>query len=225
MLISPVNIEVGKFYEVPCVKADGRIMPVLLPSHTETENGCLHPLPEHYHIDFRFVKIKDFEYNAWRTEYCSSPFYKRLKSIKSSFNSLEEGGESAFFLINRWYTRFNDIIVQDNRCPHRNTQLVNACGTCPAHGLPWNLETKRLKEFKLPFYLELTKDGNHSLSNPFGIMKDNSCEITVKADFEGDTIIMVDSNGVKCTNATQILRTKFFKAETIIILNAKEICG
>lgn len=50
-------------------------------------------------------------------------------------------------------------------------QIVNSCGTCPAHGLVWDLESKQLK-FKPPFYF-ITPLGDK------GEVKDGYCEIPI----------------------------------------------
>lgn len=228
-MISPVNVQVGKDYEVPCVQINGtrQVIPVLLPAHIDDNTHCLQEAAEHYHIDFRFItKGETCDYNAWYAKNVSKVFYHKIRALKTSVHSFEEVGESSFFFINRWYRRYGDSTLKNGRCPHQGVQVVNACGVCPAHGLPWDLNTGRLRNLKLPFYLELSNDGNHNHSNPRGIItEDNQCVIEPISKFESNgTVIMVDSQGQKCTNATQKVSFRNFDSGDKLTFHTEKIC-
>ena len=226
---SPVDVEIGKTYKVPCVREKGllAIIPILLPSHSDGKKNCLTPAKEHYHIDFRFCEKEDvYNNNAWFKSHCSEPFYEEMEAIRDSFNSVDFTGESAFFFVNRWYQENKELKLENRRCPHRGTKIVNACGTCPAHGLKWNLKKGKLKKFKRPFYLELANGEEPNPENPRGIIRNDKCTIKIKKDFKHDgTVIMVDSNGKRYGEMKQIINSRLYEKHDRINFNTDKICS
>lgn len=229
-MLSPSNVVAGRPYDVPCVKVlSGHVIPILLPSHTDGMDHCLTPVPEHYHIDFRFCEAGDFgirTINAWRADECSEPFFKKMKAIRKAMNSLDIVGESAFFFVNRWYLRHKHLRANDGRCPHRGVQLVNSCGTCPAHGLQWNLRTGALASYKLPFFLELANGERQHPNNPRGEIKNDSCQIRVTRHFESDgTVIMVDSRMKRYGKMMQRTIPRYLMPEDEINFHTEKLCS
>jgi hypothetical protein len=226
---SPNQIEVGQLYEVPCIMTNlGQTIPVVLPSHTDGPRLCFNDVGEHYHVDFRFCDLwLTNNKAAWLKAETVKLFSLRLRALRTYFNSVEFSGESNFFFVSRWYTYFGDIKIKNGRCAHHDTQLFNTCGTCPAHGLRWNLNSGSLMEFKLPFYMELANNAVPNSGNPRGMMQDRFCEIDIpERGFQSDgTVIMVDSNGKRYGEMTQQIRAYFYRGREKIRFNADKICS
>lgn len=227
---SPVDVEIGKTYEVPCVTdiMTFKTVPVLLPAHIDGKKSCLRTAESHYHIDFRFCEQHDFagNINAWAKKSCSKPFFQNRKAVRDSFNSIDFVGESAFFFVNRWYQSNKKLKLKNRRCPHQGVQVVNSCGTCPAHGLKWNLEKGKLEKFKRPFYLELANGEEPNPENPRGIIRNDKCTIKIKRDLEHDgTVIMVDSNGKRYGKMKQIISSRSYRTRDEINFNTDKICS
>ena len=225
-MLSPVDVQVGQYYDVPCVTNEwNKEIPVLLPYHTDGKEDCLTEVPEHFHIDFRFCSFYEFGSPAWEAKLCSVPFLKQKKAIASYVNSFTISGESAFFFWSNWHKKFNNSKLKEGRCPHKNVQVVNACGTCPAHGLQWNLETKKLADFKLPFYLELANNQIPNPNNPRGEVLEDSCTILIEQEFNHDgCVIMVDSLGNRYGQAFQKIDVIKHKPGNSVFFDAKKLC-
>lgn len=226
MLLSPINVQVGQEYFVPCVTNEfHREMPILLPQHTDGKDECLLEVPEHFHIDFRFCTFNEFGYPVWDVKCCSLPFLRKRKAIAANLDSLAIVGESAFFFWNNWYKEKANLKLKNGRCPHRNVQVVNACGTCPAHGLQWNLETEELADFKLPFYLELANNQIPNPNNPRGEIIENACTIKIEKEFNHDgVVIMVDSSGKRYGRTFQQIGPRKLEAGGTVWFDTKKIC-
>ncbi len=234
---SPIDVVVGEYYEVPYIYSGSKEIPILLPSHDNGPHECLSEGPKHFHVDYRFIepyydvilyRNERFEkniVNAMVDNDCSI-FTKKFKALRSYFDSLSTSDESGFFFINRWYRNNKDVKAVNRICPHKGTKIVNSCGTCPAHGLKWNLETEEL-DFVPPFYLELA---NNQISSPLNnrgiITDDDQCEIIVKEDFNFDgTVIMVDSLGNRYGKMFQKIYSGHLKKDNVIVFDSDKICS
>lgn len=223
-MLSPVDVIVGQEYDVPCVKTKEHvIVPVLLPHHIDNGKNCLIDVGDHYHIDFRFARedILGQRNNAVLVDYSSSIFMKNMIAIKSTFTSIE----SAFFFVNRWYKKNAYSRLHERRCPHQGTQVVNSCGTCPAHGLKWNLKSGRLADFKLPFYLELANREISHKDNPRGAIVDDKCIIYFDEVFYSDgTVIMVDADGKRYGKMKQDIGPRVFLPDYNLTFTTDKLC-
>lgn len=188
---SPVKVQIGETYLVPTAiaqsgKDKGNVVPILYPKHSDGPEICANPAVTHYHIDRRFSHV---DYDAY-VESCLADFKMRRMTCISKFT----GSENYWpFMIERLHRLYNDHQLKNNRCPHQGTQVVNDCGTCPNHGLIWDLQTGKLK-YKLPFYLEHGKNK--------GIIENGKCKIEVVETFSGPANFnLVDADGRTYPNA------------------------
>lgn len=231
MIKSPVRVVPGKYYNVPhvCNKSTlGELTPILLPAHIDGKENCLNETPLHYHVDFRFIELDQSKTNACFAELCSKPFLKKALAIRSFTESISHIKNSAFFFINRWYkNHLNRKLADDNRCLHQGLQLVNPCGICPGHGLTWDLKTKKLAKFEIPFYLELSNDEIPNPKNPRGIMKDGFCQVTVNTVHpfvSNGTVIMVDSKGKRVGKQFQKIEPMTLRNGYAIMFTGENLC-
>jgi len=223
---SPVNVVVGEYYQVPCIRSwpSQKIVPVLLPAHTDETEFCLQAAPPHYHIDFRFTHPSCHPFNAY-WQYDLEPFYQEMKAIDHYVQSFEVVGESAFFFWNRWYRRYADKKLVNGRCPHKGVQVVNACGTCPAHGLLWNMTSGGLVEFKLPFFLEVANKQKPHPDNVRGQVFDEGCKIEFSKPYDSDgSVIMVDSDGKRFGKTWQKIAPRYYRPGDMLRINTQDLC-
>lgn len=223
-----MDVEVGCVYDVPTVMhlITGDYIPILLPAHIDGKDFCFNSDNIlHYHIDVRFMQ-NNYDVQSYRSDYCSPVFYSKFKAICSNFDPTKISSFSAFFFVNRWYRKYKDKKIYNKKCLHQGLPLINSCGTCPGHGLIWNLENKELKHFDLPFFLELANNEIHLDENPKGQITDNEkCKIIINKSFYHDgTVIMVDTNGNRYGNMKQMLSPKDYKSGEILIFHTHEIC-
>lgn len=170
MLESPKDVIPGQLYDVPCVEYELnqpfgiQPIPIILPGHADDNDTCLNKLANHYHLDFRFIDrnfwlkasgATDTDTNAILDPYNDkTPYYAHLRALKTRAIS----AKAFLWFVNRWQNRYPNQKIKDGICPHQGTKITNPCGTCPAHGLAWNLETGEYK-YKTPFFLQLMPDG------------------------------------------------------------------
>lgn len=201
--ISPCDVVIGKEYDVPCIftcQGEGHlldgcqpapeiIIPVMFPPHAEQKGFCLNSLPEHYHIDKRFlVPESQMKFDVISSSVVKKIQYIKMKAIKDRF--FIEAEARSLQLFNIYYQLQNpDEIAKDRICPHKGTKITNSCGTCPAHGLKWNLKNGTYY-YKAPFYFQLTEDGpKYQFKN-----KMVSLIAHKDIDFQGH-IIVTDADG------------------------------
>ena len=228
---SPIDVIVGEYYEVPCVESNGKEIPVLLPSHDDGRHDCFLDVVKHFHIDHRFANELEWKDYDGKTipliqDFGNKVYFKKFKALRSYFDSVSISNESVFFFINRWYRNNKGIKAKNRICPHKGTKIVNNCGTCPAHGLKWNLETEEL-DFVPPFYLELANNQISSPLNSRGVITDkDQCDIIVKESFEFDgTVIMVDSSGKRYGKMFQKIYNGYLKKGDTITFDSDKICS
>lgn len=144
---SPTEVHVGTKYMVPSAMNWylKKIVPILFPGHADGEEICVNPVVKHYHVDHRFINHDEDAFYAHDLDLFE------LRPMLCLRESTQWWTPYAF-AIEKLHRLYENQTLENNRCPHQGTQIVNSCGTCPNHGLIWNLETKRLKH-KLPFYL------------------------------------------------------------------------
>ena len=161
---SPMHVRIGEDYAVPsAITSTGMILPVLFPPHADGAEICINPVPRHYHIDRRFVFT---ESDIFSEDALTDLKYRSMTCIdrQTILN------EYHVFMIERLHRLYENHELTNNRCPHKGTQIVNGCGTCPNHGLIWDLNTNKLKH-KLPFYLQCGKNR--------GMIHDGQCVIPI----------------------------------------------
>jgi hypothetical protein len=223
---SPVDVVKGNSYHVPCVTnlLTNITVPVLLPHHIDGKEFCLNGEEDHYHVDCRFIQATAA---ALRFSCCSPVRSELLIAIRNNFDSISFFGESAFFFINRWYRKHGDKKLVNRTCLHQGIKVVNSCGTCPGHGLIWDLNSKNLSNFNLPFYLEMANNEVHLDDNPKGeITHDDKCVILLEKDFNHDgNIIMVDSNGKRYGKMKQKVLPRYYKLKDSITFQTQNLCA
>ena len=223
-LKSPTKVKIGQFYDVPTVKTYfGEIFPILLPAHVDGKDNCIEDVSMHYHIDFRFHEVGKI--SVVLNKFCFSPFLHKFKAISNHTNSVLKG-QHLFFFVNRWYYRKRNTKLKANLCPHQGLPVVNKCGTCPGHGLVWNLKTLDLSDFQLPFYLELANSGKHLPDNPRGAIINDKCEICLEKDFLSDgSVTMTDALGrIYNKNWVQKIAAGMYYAGSKITFTTDKIC-
>jgi hypothetical protein len=165
-----MKCDVGKYYQVPCVKGTetppflnfakkGQWIPILLPKHDDPEIGA--PF-QHYHLDFRFLtewSLKKAGF-AWvlaqphgygethqRKFYQEEIVYRRMKCKREMPQYPRH--------IARWMptlcAKYKGSRLVNGKCPHKGIDLsgcvpVNGVVTCPGHGLMWDVETGKMVE-------------------------------------------------------------------------------
>jgi len=235
--------EVGKTYKIPCAKvSDWRYfpfgdnycyLPVLLPAHVDANDDCLRSLETHYHYDFRFIKPESIP-SKWK----GGGIFKKdvleiveqnKVAVSSNTWIVENLANNSFFFWNLWHQNKADSKIIDNKCPHKGVELVNKCGTCPAHGLQWDFQTGRLAEYKLPFYLEITNYEIPDPTNNRGIIENNTCKVVIQNKYpltKNIKAIMVDSLGKRYGKMYHKLNNaiKFYNPGDIINFDTSQIC-
>lgn len=221
---SPEDVMYGEIYDVPCVKINNIVYPVMLPSHRDGNDNCLMDAGQHYHVDFRFIDIKS-KFNAISASLSSELFISRLPALRKFCESIGAIGEVAFHFVNRWHRLEADSFIKKERiCPHQGTRITNACGTCPAHGLIWNLKTGKLK-YKPPFYLQLID--KNGIAGPKAIIDEyDQCKVVMNTEFKfSGQVIMIDSENEKYGHWVQTLDSKNFNVGEILIFDVDKLCS
>jgi hypothetical protein len=165
------NPEIGKFYLVPCVRADRKrnrkrdFWPIIGPWHEDADIGVAE---HHFHYDVRFytkneyhspysaaeLSLGDIQPRNFQTamhppaaEFTPLPIvYKRLKMQRQ----MPEFPRDLAGFIPSLERKFAKVRLKCMTCPHRGMSLkglpVAADGTvvCNGHGLKWNVRTKKL---------------------------------------------------------------------------------
>lgn len=158
--------EVGKFYEVPAIQVDRwhnglcGFVPIIGPEHDDTEIvGFSY---QHYHVDWRFVTKRQFEYFDYRVGWPSivygavvqrvsthgapiivgEPTIKRMKCKRE----LPPYPHHEAKWIGELAAKFACTKLINGTCPHRGihvSQMIREGDilTCPGHGLRWNAIT------------------------------------------------------------------------------------
>lgn len=186
---SPVDVKVGNYYLVPCIVTHEGNFPVIFPPHKDKTSDCVDFNPRHYHFDRRFLdnKLHNDGYNA--------DLVVDVKYVVKKCLQDETVNQSAhWFHIEHLFRMYQGKKINDGICIHQGMQIVNKCGTCPGHGLKWNLKTNEL-EFKLPFYAVV--DGVDGQSFSGKIYKKGRCSITIPTgcSITNDMPRMVDVDG------------------------------
>lgn len=157
---------IGETYNVPCLLSNELWIPVLLPPHEDGKEICIIPVPKHYHIDHRFIDDP------------GDVIMKNNGDLKMKYFVCKRNSTTLFnpyvFMIAKLHEIYkNHTLTNCRTCPHKNLPIINSDGTCPGHGLKWNLNTKKLN-FILPFFLHLPQNsGNGEIVN-------NKCLIKVQ---------------------------------------------
>ena len=150
-------------------------------------------------------------------------------AVSSNTWIVENLANNSFFFWNLWHQNKADSKIIDNKCPHKGVELVNKCGTCPAHGLQWDFQTGRLAEYKLPFYLEITNYEIPDPTNNRGIIENNTCKVVIQNKYpltKNIKAIMVDSLGKRYGKMYHKLNNaiKFYNPGDIINFDTSQIC-
>lgn len=214
---SPEYVAPDEYFYVPSAirrhgPYRGQVIPILYPLHEDGPEDCLNPTPPHYHVDKRFIEGENTNNaDAWTAADLQDFKMRRMKCLQRE----SKANELYPFSIERLYRNHQNQKLKNRICPHRGVQITNACGTCPAHGLTWDLETNELK-FQLPFFLSLQE-----FPSPYGIgeIKDGQCTIIVLKSFSATNLTWYLSDAkeqlfAKCKFTTNV-GTEFEKGCSI----------
>lgn len=156
-----MSYEIGKFYKVPCVRAQYyRVVdywPVMGPQHEDTEHVGFEY--QHYHIDWRFVPVHRFSPLGFRLavplmmserinqDGLPTPVMRRRKFYRTFPDFL--GARAAKWMPNLEAAYAACKLKPGLICPHRGISLAGVyqegdVATCPGHGLRWNVKTGEL---------------------------------------------------------------------------------
>lgn len=163
---------IGEYYIVPCIEIGDVTIPVLGNSHWDDPSLCLKPIPEHFHEDARFTDYPDNS-RVWASA-GRKLVSKAMKCIRT--NTATSVSPYYPFLIEKLHRICEKATLKKPICPHQQMP-IDACGTCPAHGLIWDLTCGKLK-YKLPFSLV-------SSNGESGEIKNGKCDIAIKNTFDG----------------------------------------
>lgn len=197
---SPSHVVVGQKYMVPCMLLNNGIwLPILFPAHEDGSDFCFNKVAKHYHIDRRFSN-DELGFSAWLSHTSEVIELKEkvcIKQFAKSYDTQRDGNPVWPFAIVKMHETFQDYELKGRTCPHKGLKITNDCGTCPGHGLVWNLETKKLK-YKLPFSL-VNKEFELS-----GVINDNWCDIRVTTNQKLPNplpFVLVDADGAEYPEA------------------------
>lgn len=186
-MYSPENVIIGQTYDVPCQLSGDEWIPIIFPAHKDGPEFCFNQTPEHYHIDRRFTN-NHLEYSAWRKIPNERIEYKQLICLNHTATSFTNILWP--FSVVKMHEAYENRTLKRNVCPHQGIRITNSCGTCPGHGLIWNLQTKKLK-YKAPFYLIVPG------TDYKGVISNGRCDILVTREEyiqAGLVLLLVDSN-------------------------------
>lgn len=186
---SPENVVVGETYDVPCQLStfEGWI-PIMYPSHRDGPDFCFDQNNEHYHIDRRFTNDHK-QFAAWHKNSNERIELRKLICLRENATSFTDSAWP--FAIVKMHEVFANHTLKNKTCPHQGLKVTNSCGTCPGHGLIWNLQTNKLK-YTLPFYFT-TPDLKHR-----GEIRNGRCTIHFDEDTmlaAGTMLRLVDKDG------------------------------
>lgn len=158
------NVEVGKYYQVPCIHDEtyqSVWLPVLPFKHSDKQFGERVAQKEHYHFDLRFFRKKDFFlFNTFtadltRMTHVQTNFDGELVFIKRRCIRLESGLMSPYApdypnlngLTKKtieWYKNQIGKPCLGRICPHLNQPMLERDGVleCSYHGLIADKETE-----------------------------------------------------------------------------------
>lgn len=155
------SYEVGKFYRVPCVRAQYHYVvddwPVTGPQHEDAE--FINFPYQHYHIDWRFVPQHRFKPLGFHftvplmtserinQQGLPAPVLRRRKCQRQLPDFLVSKRSERLGALEAAYAQCK--LKPGMICPHRGIPLVGAFQdgdvvTCPGHGLRWNVKTGEL---------------------------------------------------------------------------------
>lgn len=142
MLESPVEVQVGEVYPVPCINEYGTIMPVFPRPHADQDPEFFVNVPEHFHVDSRFIDNDPHTvYRACGKEVVIHELpCKRVDHVPP---------QSIIWLHLALLRHFEGHRIKCNVCPHKGMPIIN--GTCTGHGLKWSADgyLKHKGPFKL----------------------------------------------------------------------------
>lgn len=141
----------GEFYIVPCIIKDNMITPVLLPGHSDKENG---QKEIHYHPDTRFIDHAG-KYFANREDYNFYVSRPRPQVgidgildyfVLPVFNEEMPDPTQVEFIKN---SKLKHKCIHKGKCPHRGYDLSqvepkDGVIKCPLHGLIFHKDTGKL---------------------------------------------------------------------------------
>lgn len=168
-----MTYEIGKFYDVPCVKALPRfnlgagLIPIFGPLHSDAE-FIKFPAP-HWHIDFRFLRKRAWP-RMWRVmvsgeKACynhvaqkdpnwGEPILDHSFGVQTRKMQCKREWPTYPYELAQWLPALESAFAGARLkpglvCPHKGIPLESCprdgdVVTCPGHGLRWNVKTGEL---------------------------------------------------------------------------------
>lgn len=130
MLESPVQVELGCVYPVPCINDEvGNTTPVFPRPHADDEPEFFVNVEEHFHIDNRFVQADSHTVLRARGK---KLFIQELPCLKEQ----HVPPQNIIWLHLALLKHYANYRMKNDICPHKGMPIIN--GTCTGHGLKWN---------------------------------------------------------------------------------------
>lgn len=125
------------------------IYPVINHPHSDKENGQNYI---HYHVDYRFVKMKDGKPKKINANHVFAPQTRYNKKAEIEYHELECIREENIFgtkVSQIQKSKLKHNCIYKGKCPHRGADLsqvkpINGVITCPLHGLKFNQITGKI---------------------------------------------------------------------------------
>jgi hypothetical protein len=163
-----VKYEVGKFYDVPCVRTlcavwgsePGLWLPIFGGLHEDAD--IIGFQWQHWHIDWRFASNKFMERASykWEHRYDKSFFARVVRerdladgiTIKrrKCLRQMPDFPSQVEWMLELEKEYRNHVLSDCLKCPHRGANLSamvpdeNGLVVCPMHGLRWNVKSRTL---------------------------------------------------------------------------------
>ncbi|MBN8826465.1 MULTISPECIES: Rieske 2Fe-2S domain-containing protein [unclassified Spirosoma] len=162
--------EVGKFYNVPVAILGetyyrgfypNSVIPLMGEQHNDIE--IINVTSEHYHIDWRFVRNRNFAI-ATDTDYSEVIglehgiiiMPEHILRIETRRMKCKRDFRDYPSQIAPWFTKLQEkyahTTAKNGRCPHKGFDMTTikpdaeGCITCPLHGLKWNATAWKLQQ-------------------------------------------------------------------------------
>jgi len=162
VLESPREVEVGRYYRVPCVSVSWceQGLPVIGSPHVDPEINPL--IPSHYHYDVRFMSEKLVAHLAWSgwdetaerkllVQVILGAGHHPVRKLRKCRRQMPDFLWERAAYLPALERMFHLMRVNPERpvCPHRGLPLVGVPDqegnvVCSGHGLCWNVRTGRM---------------------------------------------------------------------------------
>lgn len=201
-LSSPVDVIEGETYSVPFTKMKpgcGQDAPIMPYPHEDKAEFCLGDTPQHVHFDRRFMEEGEYLGRDGTVLVAGLNTIESVEMREMVCRKAFHADSQNPFSVAKLYERYQGSKLKNRRCVHNGVLITNKCGTCPAHGLKWDLSREVLQEFKLPFRLAFNIPGMPLGALGSGELVGAECRIVMLGDYKycgvPYKLTLIDSDG------------------------------